>query len=311
MKLELKSVKIKDLVEDYVDNGDRGVFGYGGELNIRPAFQREFVYKEKQRNAVIETLRKDFPLNVMYWVRNEDETYELLDGQQRTISICQYVNGAFSINHQYFHNLEKEEKEQILDYDLMIYFCEGDTREKLDWFKVINIAGERLYPQELRNAIYTGPWLADAKDHFSKRDCVAYNSSKDYVKGSPIRQDYLETVLKWINNGDVNGYMAKHQHDKDADALWKYFQKVIAWVKITFPTYRKEMKGVDWGTLYNVYKDSIYNSTTIEDRVRVLMKDEDVTKKTGIYPYIITNKESYLSIRAFNDRDKRTMYEKQ
>ena len=163
MKIELYEIKIRDVVNGYVDSRENGVVGYGGKLNIRPAFQREFVYKEKQRNAVIETVVKGFPLNVMYWVEDENGNYELLDGQQRTISICQYVNGDFSLNSRAFHNLTETEKNQILDYPLMIYICNGNDKEKLDWFKIINIAGVQLKEQELRNAIYTGEWLSDAK----------------------------------------------------------------------------------------------------------------------------------------------------
>ena len=193
MKIELKEISIRDVVNGYADKNENGIYGFDGKLNIRPAYQREFVYKDKQRDAVIETISKKFPLNVMYWVKNEDETYELLDGQQRTISICEYVNGSFSLNFQYFHNLTDGEKEQILNYKLMIYICEGTDREKLDWFKIINIAGEKLTEQELRNAIYTGTWLNDAKRYFSKTNCPAYGIGSNYVKGSPIRQDYLET----------------------------------------------------------------------------------------------------------------------
>ena len=141
MEIKLHKVSIREIVKDYIDNEENGVVGYGGKLNIRPAYQREFVYKEKQRNAVIETVTKDFPLNVMYWVEDEKGNYELLDGQQRTISICQYVNGDFSLNSRAFHNLTETEKNQILDYPLMIYICKGNDKEKLDWFKIINIAG--------------------------------------------------------------------------------------------------------------------------------------------------------------------------
>ena len=168
MKIELKEILISEVCEWYVNNNEEWVVGFGWKLNIRPKYQREFVYKENQRNAVIETVRKDFPLNVMYWVKNEDWTYEVLDWQQRTISICEYVAWKFSLDFQYLYNLEESEKEQILNYKLMVYFCEWNDKEKLDWFKTINIAGEKLTDQELRNAIYTWPWLTDAKRHFSK-----------------------------------------------------------------------------------------------------------------------------------------------
>jgi len=212
----------------------------------------------------------------------------MLDGQQRTISIGEYVNGDFSLNDYFFHNLTKEEQDQILNYELMIYFCEGTDKERLDWFKTINIAGEKLTDQELRNAAYTDSWLSDAKLKFSKTSCAAYllaNDGGSLLKGSPIRQEYLETALSWTNNGAVAGYMAKQQHDKNANELWPYFQDVIAWVRKTFPNYRKEMASVHWGELYNKVKDKKLNAKKLETEVEELMKDEDVTKKSGIYPY--------------------------
>lgn len=315
MKIELKEILIRDLFLGYKDSADEGVVAYGGKLNVRPPYQREFVYKDAQRDAVIDTVRKNFPLNVMYWVKNDNDTYELLDGQQRTISICQYLNKDFSINHQYFHNLTQAEKDELLNYKLMVYFCEGTDKEKLDWFKTINIAGEKLTTQELRNAMYTGKWLYDAKKYFSKNSCPAYQIGNKYLNGVAIRQDYLETVLEWISDRDgletVEDYMSKHQDDKDACELWQYFQSVIDWVKRIFPNYRKEMKGIDWGIYYNKYKDTAYNTNDLEKRIVELMLDEDVTNKKGIYEYLLDGQEKHLSIRAFTDKQKREAYERQ
>ena len=314
MKIELNKISVRKVIAGYKDSAEEGVVAYGGKLDVRPKYQREFVYKDKQRDAVIETIKKSFPLNVMYWMVREDGGYELLDGQQRTISIGQYVNGDFSLNDLYFHNLTKEDQEQILNYELMIYFCEGTDKERLNWFTTINIAGEKLTDQELRNAVYTGSWLSDAKLKFSKSNCAAYLLANDggaLLTGSPIRQQYLETALSWINNEDVAGYMAKHQHDKNAEKLWSYFQEVIAWVRKVFPNYRKEMASVNWGALYNEYKDNKLNAVKLETEVARLMQDEDVTKKSGIYPYLMTGDERHLSIRAFNDKMKREAYEVQ
>ena len=311
MEIKLKEISIREVIDGYVNNDEEGVIGYGGKLNIRPKYQREFVYKDKQRDAVIDTVRRDFPLNVMYWVDNGDNSYEVLDGQQRTISICEYVKGGFSINYQYFHNLEKDEQEQILDYKLMIYFCKGTDKEKLEWFKTINIAGEKLTDQELRNAIYTGEWLTDAKRYFSKNGCVAYGLGGDYLNGSPIRQDYLETTLKWISNDEIENYMSIHQHDPNANELWLYYQSVINWVKVVFPNYRKEMKGIEWGRLYNTYKDNAYNSAELETKIKALMMDEDVSNKKGIYEYLLDGKEKHLNIREFTPNQKREAYERQ
>jgi hypothetical protein len=310
MKIELHEIPIKDIVKDYVDNHEEGVFGYSGKLNIRPKYQREFVYKDQQRDAVIDTIQKNFPLNVMYWVKN-GKTYEILDGQQRTVSFCQYANGEFSIKARAWHNLTVDEKEKILNYKCMIYFCEGTDSEKLAWFKIINIAGEKLTPQELRNAVYTGTWLTDAKRHFSKSGCAAHNLAKDYVSGSAIRQELLETALDWISKGKIEEYMSSNQDEADATEIWQYFLAVITWVKAIFPNYRKEMKSVNWGELYNKYNKKKLNATKLEERIKELMMDDDVTRKSGIYPYLLTEDEKYLSIRAFTDSQKRAAYEKQ
>ena len=311
MKIELHEITIREIVNGYIDSQENGVVGYGGLLNIRPKYQREFVYDEKKRNAVLDTIRKGFPLNVMYWVKNEDGTFEVLDGQQRTISFCQYVNGDFSIDNKAFHNLTETEKNMILDYKCMVYFCEGNDLEKLEWFKTINIAGEKLTLQELRNATFTGPWLTSAKAVFSRSNCAAYLLSKDYVNGTPLRQDLLETALEWINDGNVEGYMSQHQHDANANALWMYYMNVITWVKTTFPKYRKEMKGIEWGPLYNTYKDTLFDTDKLEDRIKQLMMDDDVTNKKGIYAYVLTGNEKHLNIRAFTESQKRKVYEMQ
>ncbi len=317
MKIRLQQIKIKDVFNGYKNSNEDGVIGFGGNLNIRPKYQREFVYDDRKRNEVIATVQKDFPLNVMYWVDNEDGTFELLDGQQRTISICEYLDNKFSIlkdgNRKKFHNLTETEKEQILNYKLMIYFCEGNDKEKLDWFKIINIAGEKLTAQELRNAVYTGSWLTDAKVYFSKNNCVAWNLAKNYLNGVPIRQDYLESAISWISNGNIEEYMSDHQHDANAKELWRYFEDVMEWVQRVFPKYRKEMKGLPWGEFYNEFKDQGFekNGEENERRVSELYKDDEVTKKSGIYQYILTDNEKYLSLRAFDDNTKSQVYEQQ
>ena len=316
MKIELQKIKIKDVFYGYKDSNEEGVVGYGGKLDIRPKFQREFVYKDVQRNAVIDTIRKEFPLNVMYWsvVKNDDGSlkgYEILDGQQRTISFCQYMQGDFSIDNKYFHSLTNDERAQIENYDLYIYICDGTDSEKLEWFKTINIAGEKLTDQELRNAVYAGPWLTDAKRHFSKTGCAAYGLAEKYMNGSPIRQDYLQSALKWISSGNIEEYMSKHQFNDNASELWQYFQTVIAWAGMLFPNYRKEMKGLEWGEFYNKYHQNSYDSQKMEEDIVRLMQDEDVTNKRGIYEYLLCGDERHLNIRAFSDNMKREAYERQ
>lgn len=311
MKIELKEITIKELTQGYKDNAEQGVVSFGGKLDIRPPYQREFIYKDKQRDAVINTVTKSFPLNVMYWALKEDGNFEVIDGQQRTISICQFVNGDFAYNLRYFHNLKDDEQEHILNYKLMVYICSGTESEKLEWFRTINIAGEKLTEQELRNAVYTGSWVSDAKRYFSKNGCVAAKIGSDYLNGSPIRQEYLETAIDWISEGKIEEYMGKHQHDANATALWIYFQSVISWVNATFVKKRKFMKGVEWGILYNKYKDNIYDAKKIEEETAALIADDEVTKKSGIYAYILTREQKYLSIRAFTDSMKQKVYERQ
>lgn len=315
MKIKLNEIPVKEVVAGYFDSAENGVVGYSGRLNIRPAFQREFIYKAKQRDEVVRTVQKNFPLNVMYWVKDDKGNFEVLDGQQRTISLCQFVNGDYSIDHRGFNNLTQTEKQQILDYPLMIYICEGTDKEKLDWFKIINIAGEQLSSQELRNAIYTGEWLTEAKKYFSKTGCPAYTIASDYLNGSPIRQNYLETALSWIASRDgkeIEDYMAEHQHDTNCNELWLYFQTVINWVKATFPVYRgREMKGLDWGIFYNKYGHGKYDPKFLEGRIIELMDNEDVTKFSGIYEYLLDSDERHLNIRAFTSKMARVAYERQ
>ena len=331
MKIEFKPIAIRELVEGYVNNGDNGVFCYNGKLNIRPPYQREFIYPDKERNAVIESILSGYPLNVMYWAQNEDGTFGLLDGQQRTMSICEFCgkigadgnrNGNFSIKrnneNKYFRDLSQQEQDTILNYKIMVYICEGSDRERLDWFRTINIAGKPLTEQELLNANYTGPWLSDAKSKFSKNGCVAYKIGSRFVKGSPIRQEFLETALDWISDGKIAEYMDAHRNEPQALELWSYFRNVIDWIEATFNTnkyYRKEMLGLDWGRLYREYGKNIYNPETIEARVKALMEDDEVTEKKGIYEYVLSGESERiarkLSKRTFSNADKRTIYERQ
>ena len=198
----------------------------------------------------------------------------MLDGQQRTISFCQYVQNEFSIKFQYFRTLTSEEQRAILDYELTVYWCSGEAREKLEWFKIVNIAGEKLTPQELRNSVYTGQWLADAKAHFSGSNAPASLMSKDFVKGSPIRQELLEKALKWKSGGGIEQYMAAHQHDQNANELWLYFQALVRWIEVMFPVTRtREMRGVDWGPLYDKFGSQQFDTDELEARLVKLLQD--------------------------------------
>ena len=315
---ELK-VTVGEICEGYSNDEEEGVVGYNKQLDIRPKYQREFVYKDKQRDEVIRTVMKGLPLNVIYWckVKKEDGSvgYEVMVGQQRTISLCEYVSGVFSVDSKYFGNLPDDKKKQILDYPLLVYVCDGTESEKLDWFRIINIAGVELTDQELRNAVYAGSWTSDAKRYFSKTGCAANSLAGDYLKGSSIRQEFLETAISWASSAEgikIEDYMAKHQNDHSAIELWNYFRSVIDWVKAIFPKKRKEMKGLPWGIFYNQHgKRTDLDPKKLESDIERLMGDEDVTKKSGIYEYLLTGDERHLSIRAFEKRDKLAAYERQ
>lgn len=315
MKIEERKVTVGEVYEDYFNDAEEGVVGYDNRLDIRPKYQREFVYKDKQRDEVIRSVLRGLPLNVIYWARTGEDSYEVLDGQQRTISLCEYVDGSFSVDGKYFMNLPLDIQDKILNYELFVYVCDGTDSEKLDWFKIINISGERLTEQELRNAVYAGSWVTDAKRYFSKTGSAADGLAGDYLKGSSIRQEYLETALLWASdreNIEIEEYMGKHQHDPTAQELWSYFRSVIEWVQSVFPKVRKEMKGLPWGLYYNKHKDrKDLDPKKLEVEVQKLMGDEDVSKKSGIYEYLLTGKESLLNIRSFDRRDKLAAYERQ
>lgn len=324
MNIEEQRIAVRDLVDGYENLDYDGVTGYGGLLDIRPKFQREFIYKLDQQRAVIQTILDGFPLNTMYWsVSTNPDTgetmFELLDGQQRTMSICEYVEGEFSVvldgYPKNFDNLSSDDQTKILDYQLQVYHCEGTEDEKLQWFEVINIAGETLKKQELRNAIYTGPWLTDAKRYFSRENQAAHLLSRDYVNAGEVdRQALLEKALTWVaGKGDENikSYMNDHRLDPNANAIWTYFKSVIDWAKLTFPTVRSPLKSVPWNELYEKFKDTTLDAEALETEVKRLMQDSEVEKKSGIYEYVLTGDERALGLRAFDDNQKREAYERQ
>ena len=320
MEINLKSIKISELIEGYKNDPDSGVVGYGGRLNIRPPYQREFRYDLKQKQSVIDTILKGFPLNIMYWSVVGNDSYEMIDGQQRTLSICEFRYHEFNINDPergvlFFGTLTDDEKQKFLDYELTVYFCSGTDKEKLDWFRVINIAGERLLDQELRNAVYVGPFVTDARRHFSKNGCPAYKIGSDYMSGNSIEQAYLETVLRWATHKDglssIEEYMATHQFDPNANKLWAYYMQIITWVRSTFPVYRKEMKGLDWGAIFDEFGENIYDTKELEKQIHYLMEDDEIMKKSGIYRYVLSGDLRDLSFRAFDKKQKREAYERQ
>lgn len=324
MTIKQIEVTVGEITDGYINNDEQGVRGYGGRLDIRPPYQREFIYDEKERQAVITTVLHEYPLNVMYWVRRDDDAdcpYEVMDGQQRTLSLCEYVAGKFAYDFKYFGNQPEDVQKQILKYRLTVYVCEGEAAEKLEWFKTINIAGKPLNEQEIRNAIYAGPFVTDAKRHFSKTNCAAWRLGRDLVPGSPIRQDFLRRALEWMADHESRqghaqsavGYMAVHQHDPNANNLWTYYQNVINWAVTNFSPrhFKRIMKGLDWAALYDAYHTQTLDTAALAERISTLMRDGEVQRKQGIIPYVLDGDERHLDLRAFPDDIRLAVWEAQ
>jgi len=324
MTIKQIEVTVRDITSGYVNNDEQGVRGYNGQLDIRPPYQREFIYNEKEQQAVITTVLNGYPLNVMYWVKRSDDAecpYEVMDGQQRTLSLCEYVDGKFSYEFKNFFNQPKDIQERILNYKLTVYVCEGEPSEKLEWFKTINIAGKPLNEQEINNAIYAGPFVSDAKRHFSKSNCGAYRLGKDLVNGTPIRQDFLKKALEWMADHEtreghrqsVVGYMADHQHDPNANNLWSYFQQVLNWAITNFDMkrFKKIMKGLDWASFYDKYSKETLDTTEMAQRISTLMRDSEIQRQQGIIPYVLMGDERHLDLRAFPEDIKLAVWEQQ
>lgn len=326
MKCTEKKIKIRDLVAGYSDESEFGgpIVGYFGKLNIRPAYQREFVYRKDRQMAVIDTILGGWPLNNMYWAVSPDGTYELVDGQQRTNSIALYVaENTYSVKidekDKYFHSLSKEIQDKILDYELNVVFIEGTEAEKLKWFERINIAGMALEPQELRNSVFTGPWLTDAKKFFSKFTCPAKKITTGYwnLKEGWNRQKGLEHALSWVADRDgcsIEAYMSKHQKDADASDLINFFTEVMGWVKKTFPHTYKEMESIyefDWYKMYKYHHTETLNPDELDTEIKRLLADEDVEKKKGIWEYVLDHNECHLNLRVFPESIKLKKYREQ
>lgn len=324
MTIKQIEVSVRDITRGYINNDEQGVRGYNGQLDIRPPYQREFIYNEKEQQAVITTVLNGYPLNVMYWVKRSDDAecpYEVMDGQQRTLSLCEYVDGKFSYDFKNFFNQPKDIQERILNYKLTVYVCDGEASEKLEWFKTINIAGKPLNEQEINNAIYAGPFVSDAKRHFSKSNCGAYRLGKDLVNGTPIRQDYLKKALEWMAEHETReghrqsavGYMAAHQHDPNANNLWSYYQQVLNWAITNFDMkrFKKIMKGLDWALYYDTYSKKTLNTSEMAQQISVLMRDSEIQRLNGIIPYVLTGDERHLDLRTFPDDIKMAVWEQQ
>ena len=322
MTIKQIEVTVGEITKDYVNNEEQGVRGYGGRLDIRPPYQREFIYNDKEQQAVITTVLNGYPLNVMYWVKRGEDAecpYEIMDGQQRTLSLCEYVAGKFSYEFRNFFNQPADIQKRILDYKLTIYVCEGKASEKLEWFKTINIAGKPLNEQEINNAVYAGPFVTDAKRHFSKSNCGAYRLGRNLVNGTPLRQDYLKKALEWIADHETRngkrqsavGYMAEHQHDPNANNLWTYFQNVLNWAITNFDMkkFKTIMKGLDWAKFYDENSRKTLDVEAMAKRISMLMtfSREYKTCRVGETETCLPHVPQGIRLRVYGGRSYKTL----
>jgi hypothetical protein len=322
MKTVLETnISVRDICKGFVYNEleERGLYGLSGQLVIQPEYQRNYIYGDGKKDvAVIESLLKEYPLGLIYFNKRTDDMLEVLDGQQRITSIGRFVTGKFSINDangkpQYFSSLPRNLQDLILDSKLLIYVCEGTEQEIKEWFKTINIAGKPLNQQELLNAIYSGSFVTLCKEVFSKRKQPIMQKWQHYVDGEVNRQAIFERALDWVNKGDIEGYMSRHRHDTNIDPIKLHFENVIQWIDSIFPTYYEQMRGLEWGRLYDSYNANPYNPTVMDAEVANLFADPYVEDKKGIFEYVLGGKKDVklLNIRIFSKSDKSTVYARQ
>jgi len=294
MEIMLHTITIRELFEGYKYSYDDDGKAYGGRLNIPAEYKRDFKIKHEQQVAVIKAIIDNNPLNTMYWVKNDDGIYEVFVGQLQIFSICEYLVNNISIDYNIFYNLSKNQQEKILNYQLSVYLCEGTDTEKMRWFETLEHPDATFTPQQRRNMVFNAPWIYEARKWFCKRNCPAYNIGSKYVKGTTVRYEFLETALYWISQGNIEQYMRQHKSDADAKELWAYYYRVIEWVKDTFTVYRPQMKGVNWGELYNEYGGVKLDAQKIEQNIQTLMQDVSVKNKRGVYAYVLSGDERHL-----------------
>lgn len=312
---------VSEVIEGFVYNEleGKGLFGLNGKLTIQPEYQRNYIYADEGKEAaVIDSLLRKYPLGLLYFNKSGDDAYEVLDGQQRITSIGRFVAGKFAITdsngmQQSFTSLAQNLQQRIMNAPLLIYICEGEEPEIKDWFRTINIAGVQLKPQEILNAVYSGPFVTLAKAEFSNSQNSNVNKWAAYISGNVKRQDYLETALKWVSHGHIDEYMSQHRFDDNIGELKKHFGTVIDWISSTFALVEREMQGLDWGKLYEEYHERSYNPDEISDLVKKLYGDEHVKNRRGIFEYILDGceKTNLLDVRYFEDSVKRVAYERQ
>lgn len=322
MKTILKTdLTVKDISEGFVYNEyeGKGLFGWNGRLTIQPEYQRNYIYADGKRDvAVIDSLLKGYPLGLLYFVRVGEDKYEILDGQQRVTSFGRYITSKFAIKdengmEQYFDGLSEDKQKKILNAPLTIYICEGKESEIKEWFETINIVGEPLNPQELLNAIHSGPFVTRAKEEFSNSQNALIQKWSAYISGDVNRQDYLATALKWVSKGNVSAYMSKHRRDDNIIELKTYFNSVIDWVSSVFNDVLPQMKGLEWGMLYEKYHTQSFNPQKIHEEVTKLYNDIFVQNKKGIFEFVLggSTDTKLLNVRVFDESTKRAVYGKQ
>lgn len=322
MKTILKTdLTIRDINEgfDYNEYEGKGLFGWGGKLTIQPEYQRNYIYADGKKDvAVIDSLLKGYPLGLLYFVKVDSDKYEILDGQQRVTSFGRYIKSKFAIKddhgmEQYFDGLAKNLQNKILDSQLIIYICEGEESEIKEWFKTINIAGVPLNNQELLNAIYSGPFVTSLREEFSNSQNANIQKWSTYIKGDVNRQDYLSTAINWVSKGNIDNYMSQHRYDTNINELRSYFNSVISWVSTVFKDVKSDMKGIEWGRLYETYHNNSYDPNKVSEKLCNLYADPQVQDTKGIYEYILggCKDTKLLNIRVFDDNTKRVVYEKQ
>ena len=322
MKTTLKTdLTVKDINEGFVYNEfeGKGLFGWGGKLTIQPEYQRNYIYADGKRDvAVIDSLLKEYPLGLLYFVKVGEDKYEILDGQQRVTSFGRYITNKFAIKdengmEQYFDGLSEDKKNKILNAPLTIYICEGKESEIKEWFKTINIVGIPLNNQELLNAIYSGPFVTLAREEFSNQQNAYIQKWSAYIKGDVNRQDYLATGLNWVSKGNIDNYMSQHRFDANINELKTYFNTVITWASTVFKDVKSDMKGLEWGRLYETYHKNSYDPNKVSITLCKLYADPSVQDTKGIVEYILggCKDTKLLNIRVFDDNTKRVVYEKQ
>lgn len=312
-------ISVASICEGFVYNQleGKGLFGLSGKLTIQPEYQRNYIYAEddgKREQAVIKSLLKGYPLGLIYFNKVGNEKFEVLDGQQRITSIGRFVTGKFAImdgsNPKYFHSLPTDQQSVILSSKMLIYICEGAESEIKQWFETINIAGVPLKPQELLNAIYSGPFVTLAKAEFSNSQNANIQKWAAYIKGSANRQDYLERALDWVSAGNISDYMSGHRNDQSITELKNYFDSVIEWVSSIFRDVEKEMQGLEWGRLYETYRKTSYDPAVVSTKVQKLYGDPFVKNRRGVFEYVLGGSADprLLDIRVFDEATKRSVY---